>query len=455
MGGITQMKNITAVILAAGKSKRMKTKTPKILHPLMGKPLINYVLDACRHAGVDDMVVVVGHEKERIVEYLNGQVRFAEQTEQLGTGHAVLQAMQQALADYQGDILVTCGDMPLISPETLKSLIEVHRSAESKISLLTAKMPDPGRLGRIIREVSGSVIAIVEAVDATWKQLQINEVNTGTYLFDADYLRTMLPKIGSSNVQNEIYLTDTISISNEMGYRVESLQCNDYREAFGINNRADFAAASKVLREKINYDLMMSGVTLYDPENTYIEETVEIGNDTTILPGCMITGKTKIGSNCIIGPHARIEDSAIGDNVTIKESVINVSVIGDGTSVGPYAHVRPGTVLGKNARIGNFVETKKSVIGDYSKVPHLSYVGDATVGNRVNIGAGTITCNYDGNGKNSTIIKDNVFIGSNSSLVAPVSIGEGAATGAGSVVTKDVPDKTLFVGNPAKKLKDI
>jgi bifunctional UDP-N-acetylglucosamine pyrophosphorylase / glucosamine-1-phosphate N-acetyltransferase len=421
----------------------------------MGKPLINYVLDACRQAGIDDMVVVVGHEKEQIMEYLNGQVQFAEQNEQLGTGHAVLQAMQQSLTGFQGDILVTCGDMPLISPETLKSLIEVHRETGSKISLLTANMPDPGRLGRIIRDVSGSVVAIVEAVDATWKQLQLNEINTGTYIFDADYLRTILPRIGSSNVQNEIYLTDTISISNEMGIRVDSQVCSDYREAFGINNRADFAAASKVLREKINFDLMMSGVTLYDPDNTYIEQTVEIGNDTTILPGCMITGKTRIGSNCTIGPHTRIENSEIGESVVIKESVINISTIGDGTTIGPYAHIRPGTVLGKNTRIGNFVETKKSVIDDNSKVPHLSYVGDATIGKKVNIGAGTITCNYDGNGKNPTIIKDNVFIGSNSSLVAPLSIGEGAATGAGSVVTKDVPDKTLFVGNPAKKLRDI
>jgi bifunctional UDP-N-acetylglucosamine pyrophosphorylase / glucosamine-1-phosphate N-acetyltransferase len=449
------MKKLTAVVLAAGKSKRMKTSTPKILHPLMGKPLINYVLDACIDSGVDDTVVVVGHEKEKITEYLEGKVKFAEQTEQLGTGHAVLQGMEQALAGYQGDILVICGDMPLLSTETLKSFIEHHRHSESRISLLTANMPDPGRLGRIIRDVSGAVMAIVEAVDATWKQLQISEVNTGTYIFDADYLRLLLPKIESSNVQNEIYLTDTVSISNEMGIRVESMTCRDYRESLGVNNRADFAVAAKVLREKINHDLMMSGITLYDPDNTYIEETVEIGNDTTILPGCMITGKTKIGSNCLIGPCARIENSQVGDNVTIKESVINDAVIGNGTSVGPYAHVRPGCVLGNAVRIGNFVETKKSTIGDFSKVPHLSYVGDATLGKSVNIGAGTITCNYDGNSKSPTIINDNVFIGSNSSLVAPVSIGEGSATGAGSVVTKDVPSKTLFVGNPAKKLRDI
>jgi len=448
------MKDIAAIVLAAGQSKRMKTRTPKILHRLMGKPMIEYVLDAVRGAGVKKIVLVIGHEKEKIIQYLGDNVTYAFQNEQLGTGHAVMQAMP-SLGGFSGDVLITCGDMPLLSSETLNIFIRRHRETGSRISLLTAVMENPGNLGRIKRNASGCVQSIIEAADATFAELEIKEVNTGTYLFDSDYLSEILSRIGMPNAQNEIYLTDTITISNEVGQKVEAVTCADWRESLGVNDRADLAEAEAVIRGRINLNLMKSGVTIHDPTSTYIESTVKIENDTEIMPGCIITGKTIIGRDCVIGPGAHIDNSIIGCGVRIKESVISESEIGEGTTIGPFAHVRPGTVTGKNVKIGNFVEIKKSSISDGSKISHLSYIGDTTMGAKVNIGAGTITCNYDGKKKNPTTIKDGAFIGSNSSLVAPVVIGEGSVTGAGSVVTKNIPDHKLAVGLPARVIKSL
>lgn len=448
------MQEISAVILSAGKSKRMKTKTSKVLHPLMGKALIDYVLSACEKAGVKEKILVVGHEQEKVRAYLGDRVKYAEQNQQMGTGHAVLQAMP-LLKDFNGLVLVICGDMPLISHETLADLIESHIRSGARISLLTAIMEDPGRLGRIIRDEEGFISAIVEAVDATDSQLKIREVNTGTYIFDSEYLERILPAIGMPNAQGEIYLTDTIALSVKKGVKVNGLACADWKESLGINSRVDMAVAVKAIRERINERLMLSGVTLYDPDNTYIEESVVIGNDTTILPGCMITGDTIIGCDCTIGPNTRIENSRIGENTRIRESVICNSEIGAGNEIGPFAHVRPDTVTGESVRLGNFVETKKSTVGDNTKVSHLSYVGDTTLGRNVNVGAGTITCNYDGIRKNPTVIKDGAFIGSNTSLIAPVVVGEGSMTGASSVVRRDVPDRTLAVGHPARNIRKL
>lgn len=448
------MKKIAAVIMAAGKSKRMKSKTSKVLHKIMGKPVIDYVLESCRSAGVDEIILVVGYKKEMLMEYLGGTVGYAHQDEQLGTGHAVMQAMP-LLENFEGDIFILSGDMPLLSGETLSKFVSFHREKSAKISLLTAELEDPGKLGRIIRGRDGSVEKIVEAVDATADQLKIREVNTGTYVFDAGYLREILPKAGRPNTQNEIYLTDTIVISREEGVAVEAMICKDSNESLGVNSRVDMAVVSEIMRKSINGKLMFSGVTLYDPANTYVEAGVEIGNDTEILPGCMIMGKTKIGSDCIVGPHTRIIDSTVGNGSTVSESVINNAIVGDNNTIGPFAHLRPQTATAENVKIGNFCETKKSSIGKGSKVPHLSYIGDTEMGERVNIGAGTITCNYDGKKKNPTTIGDGVFIGSNTSIVAPRTIGEGAATGAGTVVNKDIPDWTLAVGLPSRNVRKL
>lgn len=448
------MKDLVAVILAAGKSKRMKTRTPKIIHPIMGKPMIDYVLEAIDGAGIEEKILVIGHGREKIKDYLQDRVKYAVQEKQLGTGHAVIQAME-LLEGFSGDVLILCGDMPLLKKETLSDFISKHREGQFKISLLTAKMDNPGSLGRVVRDRDGNLLEIVEAADATPEQLSIREVNTGTYLFKASYLREILPALGRPNVQNEIYLTDAIEISRERSFKIGSATCADFRESLGVNNRANLAEASAVVRERINHKLMLGGVTIFDPLNTYIEAEVEISNDTTILPGCMITGKTRIGSDCIIGPNTRIENSVVGNGAIIRESVILESEVGEETVVGPFAHMRPGSKTGRNVKIGNFVETKKSSIGDNSKIPHLSYVGDSQVGRRVNVGAGTITCNYDGVRKHPTTIKDDAFIGSNSCLVAPVTVGEGAASGAGSVVTKDIPDYKLAVGMPARAIKTL
>ncbi len=448
------MKKTAAIILAAGKSKRMKTDTPKVLHELMGKPVIEYVLSACAESGVEDITLVIGHEKEKVRSYLKDRVKYAEQNQQLGTGHAVMQAMP-CLENFDGDIMVVCGDMPLLSSKTVSDFLELHRSTNAKVSLLTAIMEDAGKLGRIIRSETGTVEAIVEAVDATPEQLAIREVNTGTYVFDAAYLREILPQIGLPNAQSELYLTDTIILSRKNGVEVQAKACADEMESLGINSRKDLAIAAKAIKDRVNGKLMESGVTLYDPDNTYIEEGVEIGRDTVILPGCMIVGKTVIGERCSIGPNCRIQNSQIANECLIQESVIIDSDIGESNQIGPFAHLRPATVTDKSVKIGNFVETKKSVVGEGSKISHLSYVGDSTLGKKVNIGAGTITCNYDGVKKNPTVIKDGAFIGSNTNLIAPVTVGEGARTGAGSVVRKDVPDYTVAVGLPARNIRKL
>lgn len=448
------MNNVAAIIMAAGKSKRMKTKSSKVLHKLMGKPLIDYVLETAKDAGVDRAIMITGHEKEAVMQYLGDRTEYAFQLQQKGTGHAVMQGMEK-LKNFKGSVVVLSGDMPLLTSDTLKKLMERHSINRAVLTVLTAKLDNPGKLGRIVRDHTGKVKAIVEAVDATKEQLNINEINTGTYVFEYEFLKDALPHIGSNNAQGEIYLTDTVGMAINEGLPVEALPCDDPGESLGVNSRADLAAALKALKEKINHRLMMAGVTIYDPAATYIEPSVEIADDVEILPGCMITGDTKIGTDCVIGPNCRIEGSVIGRGCEVRESVILQSVIGDNAAIGPYAHMRPESVLENNVKIGNFVETKKSHVGSNSKLPHLTYAGDATIGENVNVGAGTITCNYDGVRKNPTTIKNNAFIGSNSSLVAPVVIGEGAATGAGSIVTKDVPDYMLAVGQPARAIKTL
>jgi bifunctional UDP-N-acetylglucosamine pyrophosphorylase/glucosamine-1-phosphate N-acetyltransferase len=432
-----------AIILAAGKGTRMKSRLPKVLHKLGGKYMIEYVINGVRELGVEKLIAVIGHEAEMVRQALGEDVLYAVQKEQLGTGHAVLTAMPH-IREEEGQVLVVCGDTPLIKPETFKKLWDFHRENKAACTVLSAFLPDPAGYGRIVRE-EGRVVKIVEQKDASPEELSIHEINTGTYCFDLKSLRKALTLLTPNNAQGEYYLTDVLSILVSQGLKVKAVTAEDYQETMGINSRSQLAEAEKVLRERKIYQLMDEGINIIDPASTYIEQDVTIGRDTVIEPFTFLRGKTIIGSECIIGPEADIKDSIVGNGVNVNRTVMIEASVGDNCRIGPFAYLRPGTKLSHNVKIGDFVEIKKSNIGEHSKVPHLTYVGDAEVGKNVNIGCGTITCNYDGKHKYRTIIKDRAFIGSNTNLVAPVEVGEGAMIGAGSTVTKDVPPDGLAV----------
>lgn len=432
-----------AIILAAGQGTRMKSKLPKVLHKIAGKAMLNHVLDALEEAKVGQRILVLGHQADKIQEHLPEGIDIAHQREQLGTGHAVMQA-REIIADNVESILVVCGDTPLLKGETLKELLNKHASKKSAVTVLTAIVEEATGYGRIIRDQQG-VKAIVEEKDATKEQKEIKEINTGAYCFNKDFLVKALNNLTTDNSQQEYYLTDLVKIAVSEGKAVGTFVLEDFNEALGINNRLQLAQADKEFRKRILERFMLDGVTIISPETTYIDAMVTIGQDTVIHPFSYLEGNTIVGKDCIIGPNTRIIDSKIGDEVNIENSVIKESTVDDGTNIGPFAYLRPGSVLGKKVKIGDFVEIKKSTIGEGSKVPHLSYVGDAQVGKGVNIGCGTITCNYDGEKKYPTTILDGAFIGSNTNLVAPVTVGEGAYIGAGSTITKDVPGGALGI----------
>lgn len=438
------MKQVASVILAAGKGTRMKSRLPKVLHRVCGKPMLEHVILSACEAGVDRNIVVVGHEADMVREAVGLEVEWIYQSEQLGTGHAVMQA-EQVLAGFSGNILVLCGDTPLVTSGTLTRLLETHESQGYAATVLTAVMEDPTGYGRIVRDQNGQMREIVEHKDATAAQLEINEVNTGIYCFRGPELFAGLKEINPVNAQGEYYLTDVLAVLNKKGGAVGAQKAAEALETMGINSRVQLAEAEKIMRLNILRQLMIDGVTVIDPQNTYIDRDIRIGCDTVIYPGTVIEGNCSIGENCCLGPYSRLKDVTIGSNVTVQNSVVVESSIGNGVTVGPFAYIRPGTVLGDNVKVGDFVEIKKSVIGKGSKVPHLSYVGDAQIGEAVNVGAGTITCNYDGTHKWNTIIGDNSFIGSNTNLVAPVEVGKNAIIGAGSTVTKNVPEGALCV----------
>lgn len=438
------MSQVQAVVLAAGKGTRMKSAVPKVLHKILGKPMVQYVLDSCCEIGVDKPILVVGHGAQQVKETIGEQAHYVIQAEQLGTGHAVMQA-EALLRDFTGDVLVVCGDTPLLQGNTLAALLERHRKQKASATVLTAVMENPAGYGRIIRDQANRVSRIVEHKDATKQEKAIKEVNTGTYCFAAGELLAALRQITPNNAQGEYYLTDVLEILNNAGKNVEGFIVGSAEETMGINDRAQLAVAAQKLQERINLRHMLAGVTLTDPATTYIEPGVIIDEDTIIEPNTHLQGKTVIGSGCTIGPNTRIVDSTVAEGVEIQFSVVLESTIGRECTIGPYAYLRPGTVLDSKVKVGDFVEIKKSHIGAGSKVPHLSYVGDATVGTGVNIGAGTITCNYDGVHKYPTIIKDSAFIGSNTNLVAPVEVGKGAVIAAGSTITSDVPEAALGV----------
>lgn len=432
------------LILAAGLGKRMKSKYPKVVHKILGKPMINWVVDLAKNFG--EVGVVVGHKAEVVKGYLSDDVKTYLQEPQLGTGHAVMCAKE--FISENEDLLVLYGDVPLLSKETIEMLRNEHEEKNNQVTVLTFITENPAGYGRIVR--TDGKIRIVEDKDASEEEKKINEVNSGIYIFSGKFLLENIENLKNNNAQGEYYLTDLVG----MAERVSTVLLEDILEVSGVNDRVQLAELESIARERILKKLMLSGVTIVDPVSTFIGPDVEIGMDTIVHPFTIIEGKTKIGEDCEIGPYTHIADSTIGKNVKVIRSEVEKSIIEDDVSVGPFSRLREGTVLKEKVKIGNFVETKKSIIGKNSKAHHLTYLGDATVGENVNVGAGTITCNYDGYKKYKTFIGDGAFIGSNSSLVAPVKIGKGAITGAGSVITEDVPDDALALGRARQVIKE-
>ncbi|NGQ96483.1 bifunctional UDP-N-acetylglucosamine diphosphorylase/glucosamine-1-phosphate N-acetyltransferase GlmU [Brevibacillus sp. SYP-B805] len=438
------MSNIHAVVLAAGQGTRMKSKLYKVLHPVCGKPMVQHVTDTLAAMKVEDVVVVVGHGADAVRAALGERVTYALQSEQLGTAHAVQQAVPH-LAGKEGVTFILYGDTPLLSADTLRELLAYHQAEQAAATVLTATFADPTGYGRIIRNEAGEVLRIVEHKDATPEERLVREINTGIYCFDNQKLLAALKQVNNDNAQGEYYITDCVGILRDAGEKVVAYIARDPDETMGVNDRVQLSQAERYMRLRINEQHMRNGVTIQDPASTYIEADVTIGADTTILPGTHLRGKTVIGSDCLIGPQADLRDVTVGDGVTISYAVLVESAVEANVSVGPFAYVRPGTHIAAGAKIGDFVELKNARIGKGSKVPHLSYIGDAEIGESVNIGCGTITVNYDGAKKHKTIVGDQAFIGCNTNLIAPVTIGNNAYVAAGSTINQDVPDDALAI----------
>ena len=443
--------NLKTLILAAGKGTRMKSNIPKIVHKVNGIPMISKIITVLEEIGSTENILILGYKKEEVLKVVGENSSYVLQNEQLGTGHAVIQAKDK-LKDYDGDVMVVCGDTPLLKPETLKKLYNFHKDSGAVTTILTSIYENPFGYVRIVKE-NGLVKAIVEEKEANDEVKKIKEVNAGVYCFNSKELFKALNKINNNNEKGEYYLTDVIGIQVNENKKVRSFILEDSMEILGVNSKVELAQAGNILRDRKNISLMEDGVILIDPTNTYIEENVKIGKDTVIYPGAIIQGDTVIGENCEILGTTRIINSKIKNNVKIESSVIEDSILEDGVTMGPFAHLRPKSHLKESVHIGNFVEVKKSTLEKGVKAGHLTYLGDAQVGENTNIGAGTITCNYDGVNKFKTIIGKEAFIGSDSMLVAPVNIGEKALVGAGSVITKDVPDNALAVSRSKQIIK--
>ncbi len=439
------------VILAAGFGKRMHSAIPKVIHPLLGKPLLAYAIESAKAVSDEKPVVIVGFEKEKVMGVVKEDVAFVSQNEQLGTAHAVMMAEPQ-LRGKVDLVVVTSADMPLISEETLEKLVAVQKASQGIMTLVSIKGDESRGFGRVLRDDRGNAKAIIEEKVATPEQLEIKEYNAGIYCIKADWLWNALKKVKKSPV-GEYYLTDLLALAVSEQHTVTVLTLEDAEEAIGINNRIHFAEVEKVIRRRINEEFMLAGVTMIDPERVYIEPSVTIGPDTVLFPETYLRGSTKIGKNCEIGPGTMMTDSTVGDDCRILKSVLEGAELEDHIEMGPFCRLRIGAHLASHVHMGNFGEIKKSYLGKGTKMGHFSYIGDAQIGENVNIGAGTITCNYDGEKKNKTIIGDETFIGSDTMLVAPVTIGKKAVTGAGSVVTHDVRDGEKVVGVPARELK--
>jgi bifunctional UDP-N-acetylglucosamine pyrophosphorylase / glucosamine-1-phosphate N-acetyltransferase len=424
----------------------MKSDLVKVLHPIAGSPMLSYSLDLARSLKPCRLVVVIGFQADSVQEKCKAEdVAFAIQKEQLGTGHAVL-AARPALQGFQGNVLILSGDVPLLTEETIKSFLQTHRERQAALSVMTVELPNPRGYGRIFRRADGSLLRITEDKDLRAGEEEIREINTGIYCVDADFLFSALSQVTPQNAQKEYYLTDIIARASAEKKKVLPFLAKDALEVMGINTRVELARANQGMRKKIAERHMLDGVTLIDPETAYIDQEVKIGRDSVIHPNCHLQGKTSLGMGCLIEPGCKIANTQAGNQVTIKaSSVISECRIEDHVEVGPFAHLRPETLLREGSRIGNFVEVKKSVIGRGTKANHLTYIGDATLGEKINVGAGTITCNYDGHKKHPTVIEDGVFIGSNTALVAPIKIERNSVIGAGSTITKQVPPDTLAV----------
>ena len=444
---------ITPVILAAGQGTRMISDLPKVLHPVLGRPLVWHAVHTMEQVTDVKPVVVVGYGAETVKDVIGDSANFVHQEQRLGTGHAVMQT-GELLKDQTDYVLVSYADMPLLSVGTFNSIVETQLNHNGPITMLTNIADDPRGFGRIIRDADGNVQAIVEELHCTPDQLRINELNTSVYCIKADWLWDALERIPLSP-KGEYYLTDLVSIAVGDGLTVQAVTITDPAEVIGINTRVHLAEATALMQERINRQWMLDGVTIVDPKTTYIEAGVTIGQDTVILPNTYLQGDTQIGETCTIGPNTYIRDTQVGNRCKIFASVLEQAVLEDQIDIGPFGHLRKGAHLAEGVHMGNFGEVKNSYLGPGTKMGHFSYLGDATLAANVNIGAGTITCNYDGKNKNPTEIGENAFIGSDTMLVAPLNIGAGARTGAGAVVTKDVPPNTLAVGMPARKIRKL
>ncbi|MFF9393550.1 bifunctional UDP-N-acetylglucosamine diphosphorylase/glucosamine-1-phosphate N-acetyltransferase GlmU [Streptomyces griseoluteus] len=437
------------VVLAAGEGTRMKSATPKVLHQICGRSLVGHVLAASRELDPAELVVVVGHAREQVAAHLaeiGPEVRTAVQEQQNGTGHAVRMALEELGGPVDGTVVVVCGDTPLLTADTLAALTGTHQTDGNAVTVLTAEVPDATGYGRIVRDgASGAVTAIVEHKDATDEQRAIAEINSGVFAFDGRLLADALKQVRTDNSQGEEYLTDVLGILRAAGHRVGASVAGDHREIAGINNRVQLAEARRTLNDRLLTAAMLDGVTVVDPATTWVDVTVGFGRDAVVHPGTQLTGATRIGEGAEVGPNSRLNDTVVGAGARVDNTVADGAVVGEGATVGPYAYLRPGTRLGVRSKVGTYVETKNASIGEGTKVPHLSYVGDATIGDFTNIGAASVFVNYDGESKHHTTVGSHCKTGSDNMFVAPVTVGDGAYTGAGSVITKDVPPGALAV----------
>ncbi len=455
------MKKLVAIILAAGEGTRMKSSLTKLLHPLCGKPLISWVHEAVEKLQPGKIYLVVNSNNQKGISAVlpsgNKKIVYVNQNEPLGSGDAVKRCLsyfkKNSYLGNQGNLLILCGDTPLLTSITLKNLVSKHKQEKSELTILTVKMDNPYSYGRICRSPEGKIVKIIEENDANNEEKKIKEVNSGVYCANIESILEKVASLPFNKKKGEYYLTEIVQLFSQRKKKIGSLTLNSFEEVFGINTKKDLAEAEKIMQQKILEKLMLDGVRIIDPASAYIDAEVVMGKDTIILPGTIIKGKTKIGENCRLGPQSYIENCQIGNNVEIRASFLYEGEIADGVRIGPFAHLRPGTVIGTKARIGNFTEVKKSHIGAETKVSHLSYIGDATLGKKINVGAGVITCNFDGVNKYQTTIEDEVFVGSNVNLVAPIKVGKKAVIGAGSTICKDVPARSLALARSSEIIK--
>lgn len=442
-----------AVVLAAGQGKRMKSKLYKVLHPVAGKPMVEHVLNQLKAVELEKTVTIVGFGAEKVTEYIGNDSDIVLQEEQLGTGHAVMQA-EELLKDKEGTTIVVAGDTPLITTETYRELFARHKESGASATLLTAKTDSPDGYGRVIRNEQDQVERVVEHKDANEGERLVTEINTATYCFDNKKLFEALQNVSNQNAQGEYYLPDVIGILRRQGEKIAAYVTPDFDETMGINDRVALAEANKVMKKRINEQHLRNGAAILDPDYTYIDAGVVIEPDAVIHPGTILKGDTTIKTDAEIGPNSEIINCNVGEATVIKQSVAAESHIGDRVKIGPFAHIRPASNVGNDAKIGNFVEIKKADLGEASKVSHLSYIGDAQVGSNVNVGCGTITVNYDGKNKHLTTIEDDAFIGCNSNLIAPVTIGKGSYVAAGSTINRDVPEDALSIARARQSNKE-